>query len=127
MDNEGCQEWTLPHQAHSTHSTRCNKKVVEVVDGKPLCRRHLSGLRTKQATDAAYKLAKDGSDANLERATQACEILKELGIEAGPYYFGLGAYGDFGYTGRIIVDPADLFRALGIGSQLPEIREYRKQ
>ena len=92
-------------------------------DGNWLCGIHLAAERRRAANDESWKNDRDASDANHERAKMALEVLEELGIDASVHYhYGLRLK-ESGYTGKILIDPQELFKAMGIGVQLPPIQK----
>ena len=105
----------------------CGRDGKELVDDEWLCGIHLAALRRREAAQQAFANAQDGSSDNAKRARTACDILAELDIAASPHYHSdPTSIRQSGYTGRIVVDPQELFRALGIGVTLPATREYRQ-
>ena len=141
------RDLSLKHILHETCPERVCKKLVDhhrglsmpnhwpcsrdakeqTPEGEWLCGRHMAAYRKIKATDQAYRDARDGSDANNERAKMALEILAELGIEANVHYYSGHSFGSSGYTGKIVVDPVALFDFLGIGAKLPDIRPFTKE
>ena len=105
----------------------CGRDGKELVGAEWLCGIHLAALRRQQASRQAFENAREGSADNEKRARTACDILAELDITANPHYHSdPTSIRKSGHTGLIVVDPQDLFRALGIGVTLPPPREYRQ-
>ena len=74
-----------------------------------LCKRCFGLKRREQKSDAASQKAEEGSKSNYRRAIQACtELAFKARILATPQYLSARSFGDSGYTGKIILDPASL-------------------
>ena len=69
--------------------------------------------------------AREGSEANHNRASKACIALSKLGIYAAPHYVSGMKVGDSGYTGKVIIDPA-LLADLIPGVELAPIQPFNK-
>ena len=82
--------------------------------GEWLCGIHFAAYNKRQATSTRYADKHSRSQFNLDRARTALEILTELGVE------GAAHYNSDGHTGNIVIDPADLFKLIGVGAKLPE-------
>lgn len=105
----------------------CGRDGREPVAGEWLCGVHLAALRRREASQQAFAKARQGSSENEKRARTACDILAELDITATPHYHSdPGSIRRSGHTGKIVVDPQDLFKALGIGVTLPPAREFQE-
>lgn len=88
-------------------------------EGEWLCGQHMGAYRRVKKNDAARKEKKSRDDANQQRSTMALNILAELEVPGRAHY----TLNPYRFTGKIIVDPADLFKAIGIGATLPDIQE----
>ena len=87
------------------------------------CGIHLAAERRRKANDVKWKTERDASSANSDRAKLAGDILQELGVDSRAYF----SWQDGRSTGDIVVDPAQLFEALGIGVKLPDKIEKEKK
>ena len=94
----------------------CHTGNHQWLDVRYSCR----GLRRRTENQNFWEVEREACDANNQRAKIAGDILKELGVEVSPYYANSYGSGMGRYTGDIVIDPADLFRLIGIGFQLPE-------
>ena len=121
------QVWKKSVSIDSWHNRPCGKAVKgQTAEGQRLCGGHLAAYRRQVANDNARRQAEAGSSANGKWAEQALVKLAELNIRGQVHYHSALYSNDSGYTGKVLVDPADLFRAMGIDVTLPEIQEYRK-
>ena len=82
--------------------------------GKWLCGIHFAAYNKRTATSARWKDERARGNANLKRAQLALDVLTELDIK------GTAHHNRDGYTGNIVIDPADLFRLASIGVTLPK-------
>ena len=110
------------HVAGSFHeSNPCSKDSKGQTDGGEwFCGVHLAAYRKVQAGDLARKQRHGASDANQARAKLACDILTELGLDASVHYHSAARLNGSGFTGKVVLDPAELFKVLGIGAKLPD-------
>ena len=119
--HDACPEKVcLTHRGNLATATHyvCSKDAsFQTPGGGWLCPRHAAGWKRSQESNERGKRENANSAYNRKRAELAGEILSELGLTTTPEYDGLFEHR---YTGRIIVDPADLFRVMGIGASLPE-------
>lgn len=102
------------------HFHPCGKDGKGQWDGVWLCGIHLNAEKKKAANMDQWQAERSAGHRNEERSKLAIDILAELGIDAGVHYQShptrIGRY-----TGKIVVDPQELFKALGIGVQLPDM------
>lgn len=99
----------------------CSRDAVAQADGDWLCKIHLNAWKKRKESAERFDRSWDASKANAERARLASEILEELGIRAGLHYHMSFRGKGSGHTGYVVIDPAELFRALGINVELPPI------
>ena len=91
-------------------------------EGYWLCGVHLGAYRRRKTNLVAQQKRDAANVANSKRAAVACDLLKGLGTEAVRYYAPRTFVRNPGYVGQVVVNPAALFRALGMEAQLPEIQ-----
>ena len=105
------------------HYEMCGKMAKGQTDeGYWLCGVHLGAYRRRKTNLVAQQKGDAANVANSKRAAVACDLLKELGTEAVRYYAPRTFVRNPGYVGQVVVNPAALFRALGMEAQLPEIQ-----
>ena len=88
---------------------RCNRPAPHrTEEGEWLCGRHMAGYRRSMRVRAAAKEVTKASQDSQANAERLSERLAEFGISARLHYVGLKE----GYSGQVIVDPAEVLRAL---------------
>lgn len=109
-----CTERTY-HTGRDVMGHECGRPVKPSLPGEPgdLCGQHLAGWRRRQATKAADARYSAGQRAKHASAEAACARLQELGIAATPEYAIGFQVRSGGYTGRVVLDPAELLNKLG--------------
>ena len=117
-----CKESVFESATSRPHPCSRNGKE-QWEDGKWYCGIHIRSKKKHVALIERINADLARGNANLNRSKVACEILQELGVDAGPHYHHSWASSGSGYTGKVVVDPAELFRVLGIGFQLDPIQE----
>lgn len=86
-----------------------NRKDVEL----PVCGVHAGVHDRSVKKDQETRAARDKADVTKDNAEAACARLRtEYGIDASVHYTTSFRAGGGGYTGKITVDPEDLFRLL---------------
>ena len=115
--NRGERNWYRPQP--------CGRKIKDESD--TICGMHRNAKNRQASKEAKWNQSSRNSDANQRRANDACDTLTfEFQISAYAHYQSGQKIGDSGYTGKIVVDPADLLRVLLPNKIVAAAREHRQ-
>ena len=116
MTKQTCKERVKHGPSRGPTYLPCERTAKgQLRNGNPACGIHLNAERVRDKNRDQYIVEVESHKVNEDRAGIAGEILAELGIESRPQFLSR----EFFYTGKIVVDPQQLFNALGITAKLP--------
>ena len=99
------------------HFRICSRTAVELIEEKWLCGIHRGAYRRRKKNDNIYQAKSDASTNNRNRAISATDILADLNVHSDAHHDPINKK----FTGKIVLDPKELFDVMGINVTLPEI------